>query len=321
MDYSDLFRQWRDSRTFIKCTTSGSTGTPKTIGLPKKEMEASAWRTINFFGLKEGAVLYSCISPDYIGGKMMAIRALMLGFDDNDSNCHTRFLFEEPSNRPLARCSIARIDLLSVVPSQMHFILANKAIMPEFGAILVGGSPIPPALRRDIEESGLPAWESYGMTETSSHIALRRIKATPERFRPLPGIATDIKDGCLRIKIHGWQTLVTNDIADIGPDGAFNILGRKDNMIISGGKKINPEAVEDILSKVFDFEFAITSRPDEMWGEKVVRSADTEALTEKEIIEKCKLMLPAHCVPKNIIRRSLPHTDNGKISRKLIKFL
>ena len=169
MTYEDFAQEW-DSRDMITCRTSGSTGAPKEILLPKQEMVNSALRTIDFFGLTGDSLLYSCIAPDFIGGKMMLVRQRAAG---------CRFLWETPSNRPLDGYSGEPISLLSVVPSQVIYILDNIKDMPVIDAMLVGGSSIPESLRHRIEKSGLNAYESYGMTETASHIALRRIKSEP----------------------------------------------------------------------------------------------------------------------------------------------
>lgn len=321
MQYSELFKQWQSNSESIECQTSGSTGLPKLIYLPKREMTRSAERTIRFFCLQPGATLYSCISPDYIGGKMMGIRALALGYDPCRKDNLTRFCYETPSNRPLSDVEAKRIDLLAVVPSQMQWILHHLEQMPEFGAILVGGSAIPKGLRQEIEASGLPAWESYGMTETSSHIALRKISATPTPFKPLSGISVSSNDGALTIEMEGWQKIATNDIVHIYADGSFEILGRKDNVIISGGKKIQPETLEETLRETLGIEVAITSREDEKWGEKVVLVLEKSELSDEEILNICKKLLANHLVPKEIIRHELPRTETGKISRKLLKVL
>lgn len=324
MDYDEFLREWYDRNDFVVCHTSGSTGTPKALNLPKREMEKSAARTIRFFGLRKGAVLYSCISPDFIGGKMVAVRAVRLGYDGRNADGNTGFHYETPSNRPLSDCSLPRIDMLSVVPSQMRHILDNKDKMPEFGAILIGGSSIPRQLRREIELSELPAWESYGMTETSSHIAVRRVRENPEPFIPLDEIAVSVCEDCLHIDMPGWKTLQTNDLAELTPDGGFRISGRRDNMIISGGKKINPEQVEELLENAFPYPLAISSREDPKWGERVVIVMDNtfngqKRLSDDKIIEKCRLLLPGFMTPKEVVWYAIPRSDNGKILRKSLK--
>lgn len=321
MTYEDLEIEWRGSADAIVCRTSGSTGTPSIIRLPKKQMRKSAHRTAQYFGLDGNSHLHSCIAADFIGGKMMLVRAMVLGCG---------FSFETPSNCPLDDYSGGAIDLISIVPSQMIHILdmyesvviADNSVreLPELKNILIGGSPIPPGLRKRICESGLNVFESYGMTETSSHIAIRRVGNDEEYFHTLEGIKVSLSEnGALIIHIEGWQTFHTNDIAEILDEKTFRILGRADNVIISGGKKIHPEEVEKKLQEAFDFPFMITSKKDEKWGEKVVMIVPAENLkrtSESRIIEKCRQICLHHEVPKEIIAiDELPTTENGKIKR------
>lgn len=226
--------------------------------------------------------------------------------------------WEKPSNRPLEKYDGKPIDLLAVVPSQMIHILDNLHDMPEIRAVIIGGAPIPAHLRERIEESGLNAWETYGMTETASHIALRRVSATPGAFTTLDGIRTYTdSESRLVIEMDGWQRLVTNDIAEIAECG-FTILGRYDNVIISGGKKIHPEQVEEILERELGVPVMISSMPDEKWGERVIMTIEDggDSQADIKIISKCKNLLPEECVPKEIIHSEVARTANGKKRRK-----
>lgn len=324
--YEDFKREWESENDSIICRTSGSTGTPSEIPLPKKEVAASARRTIDFFGINSGSHIRSCISPEFIGGKMQMIRALEAGCS---------FSYEHPSNRPLDGYTGGRISLLSVVPSQMIHILDNLDSMPRIDAILVGGSPIPNALKNRIEVSGLNVWETYGMTETASHIALRKVASyDPEgtgtnAFEPLPGITIFLSEthglsvrhnetGKLGIHLAGWKEIVTNDIAEILPDGRFVILGRSDNVIISGGRKIHPEELENRMSLFLDFPFFLTSEEDEKWGRRLLLVAETDPSQNslQEILSKCRENLQGYETPKSVkYVTSLPRTTNGKLKR------
>lgn len=310
MNYTDFAKEWESPSDCIICRTSGSTGTPKEICLPKSEMRKSAWRTIRFFGLDSNSHLHSCVSPDYIGGMMMAVRAYETGAE---------LTWERPSNRPLDKYDGMRIDLLATVPSQMIHILDNLHDMPEIRAVIIGGAPIPSHLRERIAKSGLEAWETYGMTETASHIALQCVSVTPGAFMTLDGIRTYTdRESRLVIEMDGWQRIVTNDIADIAEDGGFTILGRYDNVIITGGKKVHPEVVEDILERELGVPVMISSLPDEKWGERVIMTIE-DGLDKREdtnIISKCKNLLPKECVPKEIRHTQVARTGNGKKKRK-----
>lgn len=308
MTYEELAVQWHTNDR-IPCHTSGSTGKPKEIFLTKTEMLNSARRTVEYFGINEKDLLFSCISPDYIGGKMMFVRQQYAGCE---------FQWEEPTNRPLEKYEGKAISLLSVVPSQMIYILDNLATMPEIRNILVGGSAIAASLRKRISDSGVNAFESYGMTETSSHIALRKIGVSPAPFRTLGNITVEDDKGALRINMPGWQTILTNDAAEIISPTEFHILGRLDNMIISGGKKINPETVEEKLSAKLDIPFFITSLPDEKWGERLVIVAQADEDKTELIKDACNSIEDGFLRPKQIIiKKKLPMTPNGKLIRKI----
>lgn len=328
MSYLEFIEEWRNCCEFIECHTSGSTGTPKRILLPKAQMAASARRTLEFFHIPSGAHFYSCIAPDFIGGKMQAVRS------EISNGCLS---WESPSNRPEELCKTSKkIDLLSVVPSQMHWILDNIESLPEIGVILIGGSPIPDSLRASIGKSGLNAWETYGMTETASHVALRRVAPEVEFFTPLPGINISIVQdnnvngqtgdeadsaGCLAIDIDGWQRVVTNDLAEINSNGCFRILGRKDNMIITGGKKVSPEEVEHKLGSTLPWPLMISWEPDPLWGQKIVAIVESpeeiDDATKEKLINEWHTMLPAFMVPKEIICAPIPRTANGKFMRRI----
>lgn len=309
MTYEEFAREWDSDSDFIVCGTSGSTGSPKQIKLPKIQMLRSAERTARYFSLNAGSELHSCISPDYIGGKMMLVRKRFLG---------CRLSWETPSNHPLESFEGDEIDLLSIVPSQMIHILDNLGSMPRIKNILIGGAPIPPSLRERIVSSGLDVFESYGMTETSSHIAIRKIGNVLSPFRTLDGITVSNPDGRLCINIPDWIEITTNDVANVINPNEFHILGRADNVIISGGKKIHPESVEMRLENQLDnrYRFYITSRPDEKWGEAAILVTEAPPDSKAEITEVCRRILDKHEIPKDIIfKEKIELTPNGKIRR------
>lgn len=341
MDYSEFLEEWRSEKPYIYAQTSGSTGEPKMIRLDKDFVAESALRTNDFFGIDCKSRLHSCVSPDFIGGKMMAVRAELSGAlltSEKPSNkpfsvpcavysqtiSHSQIHYEkgesinENSKNRLAGKSIIGdkannlgegvtnediINLLAVVPSQMIHILEHIEDMPVIKNIIIGGSPINPALRQKIIDSGLNAYETYGMTETASHIALRRIAEGIDYFETLGDItvATDSR-GCLVITIpatgnHNEKTtkhlnenslggrekevsvITTNDIAEVVSNRKFRILGRFDNVIITGGKKVNPVEIERLIEEAaindpqlrqwLGQAFIITCASDEKWGEAV----------------------------------------------------
>jgi O-succinylbenzoic acid--CoA ligase len=315
MSYDDFLEEWRNSSKTVICHSSGSTGKPKSIELPKLRMRESALRTMAFFGLDCNAHLHSCISPDYIGGKMMAVRSEVTGCS---------LTYEMPSNRPLRNHKNIPIDLLSVVPSQLLYLIESIGNLPEIRNILVGGSPVNEELRERIVQSGLNVWESYGMTETASHIALRCISNSEVGFHTLPGIFVDTDcNSRLIIDMPGWQKLLTNDIAQIMDDGSFVIRGRYDNVIISGSKKVHPEIVEDKISSWLGVPVMLVGVQDIKWGERIVLliedSIDAGIISDVELISNCKIKFPKEWVPKQIVHCRLPRTGNGKLDRPAAK--
>lgn len=317
MNYSDFESEWRSGAGYITTRTSGSTGIPKEIRLDKEFVKASARATNRFFGLGPGARFHSCVSPDFIGGKMMAVRAF---------ECNGILTYETPSNRILENTDSTAIDLLAVVPSQMIHLLeritSDSNALPEIRHIIIGGSALPETLRTEIAASGLDAYETYGMTETSSHIALRHVGDSKDRgFRMIADavISTDVR-GCLTIQYPSGYRVETNDIAEIISPGEFRILGRADDVIVTGGKKVNPQEVEKKLSGVFRFPFAITSVADEKWGEKVVIVTEKGDMSSSDILTAARVILQGWESPKaHFIVEQLPLTANGKLDRRTLK--
>lgn len=318
MTLKEFKAEWDDDRDYIVAMTSGSTGKPKQIRLQKALMVESAKRTNAFFNIGPSSHLHSCIDFGYIGGKMLAVRAWTAG---------ATITCEHPSNRPLADCPVCLpIDLLSVVPSQLAAILGFTGKIPPIRFILVGGAPLPDHLADMSRESGLNVWESYGMTETCSHIALK--KAGEKWFSILPGIqvAADNR-GCLAIRM-GEAEFHTNDVAEFNSESEFRILGRADNVIISGAKKIHPETLEKELERelaslgLHDFTVAVTSRQDVKWGEAAVAVLETNEKPDVgTLLEKIRHRgnIEGWRIPKQLLVTCIPRTANGKIDRRALR--
>lgn len=316
MTFEDFIKEWRGPEDYIVAQTSGSTGVPKEIRLKKNFVKKSALRTIDFFKLNNKSRLHSCVAPDFIGGKMMAVRSEI---------AKSEFSWEVPSNTPLKDLTPEdTIDLLAVVPSQMIHILENLDRIPVLRNIIIGGSAIHPSLRIRIANSGLNAYETYGMTETASHIALRKISNEDIPFKTLEGITVDKgNEDRLIINLENDLRIVTNDVAEIISPTEFKILGRSDNVIISGGKKINAETLEAKLSAVLKRpeypRFYVTGLPDEKWGQKIVLVLEghlSEEL-EKRIISLIEPRVERWEMPKEV--RWIPRfsfTPNGKLQRQ-----
>lgn len=321
MTQKEFEKEWSDDKDYVVCHTSGSTGTPKEIKLSKEFMRKSAQRTNDFFAINSNSHLHTCLDFKYIASKMMTVRA-------DVANC--LLTSESPSNRPLAEIAPDTvIALLSVVPSQMQWILENRQKWQNLHNILIGGSPIPSLMRKEIALSSFNAWESYGMTETASHIALRKVEedeATP--FKTLPGISVSLNDnGCLVVNLGDDENVfTTNDLAEVLSPSEFRILGRADNCIISGGVKIIPEQLEKILGSFIAFSYCISSVPDPKWGERLVLVVEkgnvniSDALLKKAVgvrLDQYKktLNLGVKSPKEIIVVDEFPLTSNGKLDR------
>lgn len=327
MTFEEFLDEWRNGSDSIIARSSGSTGKPKEMNLSKGFLRQSGLRTNSYFSINSGSRLHSCVAADFIGGKMMAVRSELAG---------CRLTWETPSNTPLGDLTPDEvIDLLAVVPSQMIHIIEHLPEMPVIRNVIIGGSAIHPDLRLRIIKSGLNAYETYGMTETASHIALRRITESEEWFYSLPGIGVKVDErGCLVIEFDSGEHFVTNDLVEFGEDGGFAISGRYDNVIITGGKKVSPEDVERRIRKIVNRvcggkgfgEYTVSSKPDEKWGERVVLRIEKGERTlseherneiEEHLMRGMREALAPHEVPKEIEWvANLERTENRKIRRR-----
>lgn len=316
MDYEAFLTEWHDESPTLLVHTSGSTGKPKPMLVEKRRMEASARITCRFLGLKAGDTALLCMPLDYIAGKMMVVRAL---------TCGLQLLRVEPAGHPLSpsHCpSATKIDLAAMVPLQVY----NSLQVPEererlraVRHLLIGGGAVDEAMQAALRDFPHAVWSTYGMTETLSHIALRRLNgATASQwYTPLDGVQVSLADdGCLVIDapaVHDGP-LATNDMAELRADGSFRILGRKDNVICSGGIKIQAEEVERLLRPHLSIPYLITRVGDERLGQSVVLLVEQGSATEVQAV--CRRVLPKYWQPRHILTVDhLPMTPTGKPAR------
>lgn len=308
----DFIDEWYDRRKdYIIARTSGSTGDPKAIRLLKSDMEISALATCRYFGINGSSILACPLSPEYIAGKMMIVRAIVSG---------ARLVVESPSNSPLRRWRYGRPDLTAIVPSQIDGMLENTG--GKLGSVIVGGAPVTESQERTMVGSGIGFYATYGMTETCSHVALRKAGGTA--FEALPGFRfTADQRGCLVIESEtmSFGRLVTNDIVMLLDERHFQWKGRFDNVIISGGIKLFPEEIErEIAPFVTGHDFFVTSRPSERWGEELVMVVEAEDLDTDALDRAISLNIDHRHKPKAyILKKSLPRTETGKLLRRITK--
>lgn len=309
--------QWLSIRKTIQVQTSGSTGLPKTIEIEKKYMVESARATLGFFNLKRGDKALLCLPVKYIAGKMMIVRALIGGLDLH---------FIQPSSNP-DLTAIGQIDFSAMTPMQVSNILQTDSGVDQLAKIntlILGGSAFPKYLDDKLQSVNSTIWQTYGMTETITHIALRPVngKLRTDWFQPLSGVQiAQNPNGCLVVDYPriGVFELLTNDLVTIDKTLGFKILGRADNVVNSGGVKLFPEILEQKLKSVIPHPFFLHGIADPILGEKLIMVLEGE-LTNNELIEIRK------SVEQKLSRiekplayytlRQFRKTENGKLQRR-----
>ena len=304
---------WYSDSPFVTLRTSGSTGTPKLIEVSKEMMCVSARKTLQFLNIKPNNTALLCLSADYIAGKMMIVRSI-LG--------NLRLFAVAPSGKPLMDFS-RFVDFSAMVPMQVFQQLKEVDSLNRIGKLLVGGGAVSSQLSESLQVCSCMAYESYGMTETVSHIALRRINGNErqEGFVPMNNVSVSLDErGCLLIDAPDLLTksLQTNDSAEILPSGEFRILGRIDNVINSGGIKIQPEEIERQITPFFTRNFVISCVTDDKLGEKLVLVSE-ESLNPEQIQLINSNLNPYQHIRSYLQLSPFPQTTTHKIDRPAVK--
>lgn len=332
-----FIKEWNSPDSHLLVHTSGSTGKPKALLVEKTRMEASARMTCEVLKLDSADTALLCLPLDYIAGKMVVVRSLLAGM---------KIISVPPSSHPLKGLSFPP-SFAAMVPQQVYCSMQSEqelTLLKGIKNLIIGGGAVDKNMAAALKGFPNAVWSTYGMTETLSHIALRRLSGeeASDYYTPLNNVEVSLSgNGCLCIyapKVCS-ERLVTNDIAEFkdGSSRQFRILGRIDNVIDSGGIKIQIEEVEDRLGDFLDFDFAITKQYDEIYGEVVVmllardsflnslwNGETVSALSEKELSdcisalkEIIKNKLPRYWSPKHFyLCDEIPHTGTGKIARK-----
>ena len=299
MTLEDFYSEWNNDSDRVLVHTSGSTGKPKPMMVEKKRMLNSARITCDFLGLKPGDSALLCMSLDYIAGKMVVVRSI---------ERHLHLISVSPSGHPLKDINLkdangkdinGEITFAAMVPMQVYNTLQvpeERERLTHIRHLIIGGGAIDASLEKELRSlpGNIAIWSTYGMTETLSHIALRRINGdeASEWYQPFDSVKIRQTDeGCLVIDapLVCAETLVTNDIVEIEPyiynkveKLRFRIKGRKDNVICSGGIKIQIEEVEALLKPHLEKPFMIAKKKDEKFGEIAVLLTEDENLKKVE---------------------------------------
>lgn len=339
MTVNDFLQEWNSPSETLLVHTSGSTGKPKPMWVEKQRMLNSAHITCDFLGLRPGDSALLCMSLDYIAGKMMVVRSI---------ERKLRLFSVKPSGHPLSDESLAKMvemdfDFVAMVPMQVYNTLQvpqERERLSRIKHLIIGGGAIDDALAEELRSLPGAVWSTYGMTETLSHIALRRLNGeeASEWYQPFDSVGVSLNsDGCLVIDapLVCSEPLVTNDIAEIkqqetssyssdassslktsSPHVLFRIKGRKDNVICSGGIKIQIEEVENLLRQHLDAPFLLAKKKDEKFGEIAVLVTESGDLEGVEAI--CRQVLPKYWVPRQYLHfDQLPMTETGKPKRAI----
>lgn len=334
MELDEFLTEWHNEHPTVMVHTSGSTGTPKPIWVEKRRMLNSARITCDFLKLKPHDTALLCMPLDFIAGKMMVVRSL---------ERHLQLLNVRPSGHPLSDASLSMLDnpltaitFAAMIPLQVY----NSLQIPEeterlrrIKHLIIGGGAIDDSLSKALQSFPNAVWSTYGMTETLSHIALRRLSggAASGWYEPFDSVSVSLNDdGCLIIDapLVCDGLLLTNDRAELrkvkGIDGGekiqFRIIGRKDNVINSGGIKIQIEEVEKALRQHLKVPYVITKRPNKKFGEEVVLL--TESADLPTVRDICTSVLPKYWQPHHYQTIStIPTTGTGKIAREKARLL
>ena len=305
---------WFDDSATVKVQTSGSTGTPKVFDVEKKRMRHSAKKTNDILGLKNGDSAILCLPVDYISGKMMVVRAI---------ERNLKLVVKTPSINPLIDLN-EKITFCAMSPLQVENALDKIHLIK---IIIIGGAAVSATLKNKIRKQlnsqiePTRLYETYGMSETLSHIALKEIYPTQVKyFSVLDDIEISIDErGCLQIfapKLNP-ELIITNDLVEVKNRKSFKFLGRIDHVINSAGLKIYPEQLESLVKQEIDNELVFLGIADEVLGQKLVlliEGEENESITKR--LDHISYPTKNHQPKEIIFIKNFPRIPNGKVNRK-----
>jgi o-succinylbenzoate---CoA ligase len=306
-----IITDWKAEKAFYTVKTSGSTGMPKTISLSRKQLQASAERSNRFFHLTNESRVLMCMSPDTIGGKMLVIRALVGNYAID--------VFEARANPLLELRQNKHYSFISLVPFQLKCILEeNPEKLNQFDQILLGGMGLSTELETKLLACKPAIFIGFGMTETVSHIALRKLGSPV--YNALDGVHFDTINENLIVTDHalGITQMATTDSIQLIDPTHFKWLGRSDFAINSGGIKIHPEKLEQELDSFIQAPFMITGLPHISFGEECVLVIE-KILPKEDFLNIQRIIqekFGKYAAPKRQIEQAILKTENGKIRRK-----
>ena len=289
--FLSFLKDWEDQRSYIETYTSGSTGAPKKIQIEKKHMVISAKKTLDFFQLKPGADAILCLSPTTIAGKMMIIRSII-------GNLHLNLC--EPNGIDYMHIET---DFLAIVPMQLDkFLASNTTLLQKIPVVLIGGAALSEKSIDAIRNENIHAFQSFGMTETISHFALKNLLNTGDEYTTLAGVSVSSSNQDTLIVDYpelGLHQLKTNDMVQIHAENRFTWLGRNDFVVNSGGFKLHPEYIESKIAKHIPLPFFLAGIPDVKLGEKLVLCIESEKPIDLDL-NTFRYLEQRYMIPKEI---------------------
>lgn len=300
--------EWLNNNNYISVPTSGSTGVPKKINILKAHTINSAIATGTFFELPSETRALLCLPASYIAGKMMLVRAIILGWD---------LYIKAPEKDAITQYD-RDYDFVAMVPYQVHYSLKS---LNKIKKLIIGGGAISVDLNDQLQHVDTEVFATYGMTETITHIAVRRINglAKSDYYNALPNVKFSLdKRDCLVIEASevSDDKVVTNDLVKIISPSSFQYLGRIDNVVNSGGVKLFPEQIEAKLAKFIDVQFIIASEKNQTLGEQLILILEEDSSELIPDIKTAFSTLSNYERPKKVYSFSkFPFTETGKIKR------
>ncbi len=310
-EVNQFLNDWFDEKDYVLSKTSGSTGKPKELKLKKEYLRASARMTGSYFQFKETDNLLLSLPIFGIGGKMIIIRAI-------EFNCN--LIVVSPQYNPLKDLKDRLIKIISLVPYQVNKIIEeDKDAFSNVQNVLIGGAPVGIKLINKLKFLNSDFFETFGMTETYSHIALKNLKVN-SFFNLLNNITINTQNDCLQINAPhlGVKNLLTNDLINKIDEFHFEWIGRKDFVINSGGVKIQPEQIEKKLEEIITTSYFISKEKDDNFGEIVVLIIEGLTIEEQTIRKILLNKLLSYEMPKKIyFLKEFEYTNTHKINRLL----
>ena len=303
----DFIQLWLSGKQEFNLQTSGSTGVPKTISVSRNQLSSSAAMTGQALDLGVGTSALVCLNTAYVAGLMMLVRGIELGW---------QLAVVEPASNPLLLTDTdSHFDFVAMVPLQLSTCLENQVTknrVNDLGKILLGGAPVSVSLLREVLNLTIPVYQSYGMTETVSHVALRKLNQ-PEAdpyYTILPGVdmGSDSRD-CLYVSgpMTRYEVIQTNDLVEIVSSTQFRWLGRIDNVINSGGVKLILDRLDEQIAEIlFDLglsnPFFTWHEHDEKLGQKLILiiEENVQELAGETILTQIRNKLSAYETPKHV---------------------